>query len=185
MLFRSLPTIDMPSFLGQNFEAFLLKFKELATRIQGRYGIGLDYLMRTLDGQYNAVYFSREEKLRHCLRLSGAEIKADSISLHSLFVEHIGNDGPGSNIINRLKTSKNGYQCFKEFVKQYKNDAYLENKTSSANQATSNAVYKGERRNFTLDTYYEIMNKAFNDLEEAGPSHILTSQQKVTTLKMI
>ena len=64
----------------------------------------------------------------------------------------------------------------KEFVKYYKNDAYLDNKTSSANQATSNAVYKGERRNFTLDTYYEIMNKAFNDLEEAGPSYALNSQ---------
>ena len=33
----ALPTIDMPSFLGQNFEAFLLKFKELAIRTQGRY----------------------------------------------------------------------------------------------------------------------------------------------------
>ena len=28
----ALPTIVVPSFLGQNFEAFLLKFKELATR---------------------------------------------------------------------------------------------------------------------------------------------------------
>ena len=51
----ALPTIVMPSFLGPNFEAFLLKFRELATRTQGRYGIGLDYLMRTSDGQYNAV----------------------------------------------------------------------------------------------------------------------------------
>ena len=66
--------------------------------------------MRTLDGQYNAVYSSREEKLHHCICLSGVEFKADSISLYSLFVEHIGNEGPGSNIINRFKTSKNGYQ---------------------------------------------------------------------------
>ena len=149
----ALPTIVMPSILGPNFEAFLLKFRELATRMQGRYGIGLDYLMRTSDGQYNAVYSSRDEKLRHCARLIGPEFEADSILLYSLLVEHIGNEGPGSNIINRFKTTKNGYQCFKEFVKHYKNDAYLENKASSASQATWNAVYKGERRNFTLDTY--------------------------------
>ena len=139
----ALPTIDVPSFLGKNFEAFLLKFKELATRTQGRYGIGLDYLTRTSDGQYNAIYSSREEELRHCVCLSGPELKADSISLYSLFVEHIGNEGPGPNIINRFKTSKNGHQCFKEFVKHYKNDAYPKNKASSANQAISNTVYKG------------------------------------------
>ena len=51
------------------------------------------------------------------------------------------------------------------------------------NQIISNAIYKGERRNFTLDTYYDIMSKAFNDLEEAGPSYALNSQQKVTTFE--
>lgn len=47
----------------------------------------------------------------------------------------------------------------------------------------NNAVYKGDRQNFTLETYYSIMSKAFNDLEAAGPAHSLSEQQKITKFK--
>ena len=80
----ALPTIDVPSFIGQNFEAFSLKFKELVARMWSGYGIGLNYLMITSNDQYNGIYTSREKKLRQCVHLSGSEFKANSISLYSL-----------------------------------------------------------------------------------------------------
>ena len=101
-----LPPIDIPSFTGLTFKAFLLKSR-LASRTQGRYGIGLDYLMRMPNGPYNGIYPSREDKLRQCVCLTVANFTVDIISLQSLFVEHINNDGLGSNIINRLKNIKN------------------------------------------------------------------------------
>ena len=33
------------------------------------------------------------------------------------------------------------------------------------------AVYNGDCINFTLETYYTIMSKSFNDLSTAGSSH--------------
>ena len=37
----------------------------------------------------------------------------------------------------------------------------------------------GGRRNFTLETYYDIMSKNFNMLELAGTAHLSTEEQKI------
>ena len=56
----------------------------------------------------------------------------------------------------------------------------MENKATAATTAIANAVYKGDRQHFTLETYYSIMAKAFNDLAQSGPAHSLTEPQKIT-----
>ena len=38
----------------------------------------------------------------------------------------------------------------------------------------SDALYIGERRNFTIETYYVILTKALNDISDAGPIYYLT-----------
>jgi len=39
---------------------------------------------------------------------------------------------------------------------------------------------RGERRNFTIQTFYSIFSNAFNMLGEAGPAHALHKAQKIT-----
>ena len=45
------------------------------------------------------------------------------------------------------------------------------------------AIYRGDRRNFTLETYYTVMSKAFNDLAEAGAAHALNDIKKVSAFE--
>ena len=48
-----------------------------------------------------------------------------------------------------------------------------------ANKSLSELKYYGERRNFTLESYYDIISKNFNILESAGTIPLLTEEQKI------
>ena len=61
----------------------------------------------------------------------------------------------------------------------FHNEAYKQNLATSANKSLNEVKYFGERRTFTLETYYDIMLKSFNILELAGIAHLLTEEQKI------
>ena len=83
--------------------------------------------------------------------------------------------------IKQFKTSINGYRCYHVFEGHFKNDAYLENKATKADQAIQNSQYRRERKTFTMESYYTVMSNAFNhDLSQSDTVHALNKQQKVT-----
>lgn len=173
-------TMDIPQFKGNNFDEFMTAFKTLVSRHTGANELPLDYLMRdNVQGNYNAAYASREQKLKTCVTLNGDNFRSDSELLYSLYVEHIGTTGIGSSTVNKFKSSKNGYSCHRDFVQHYVNRSYQDNKAQTALQAMANAVYSGPKRNFTIETYYSIMTTAFNDLDTSGPAHVLNNEQKI------
>ena len=176
----TLPTMTVPKLTATNYETFNTAFTAVATRTMGTNGTTLDYLMRTDNGNYDSPWESRKSKLTMCTRLAGPNFRRDSEALYSLYLEHIGNEGHGSNIVKQFKTTKSGYNCYHAFEAHFKNDAYLENKATKADQAIQNAQYRGERKTFTLESYYDIMASAFNDLAQSGPAHRLNEQQKIT-----
>ena len=81
-----------------------------------------------------------------------APFNTDRESLYSLFVGHVGNEGVGSDIVNRYQQTKNGYACYHAFNAHFKNDSFLDNKATTATKAMNNALYKGDRQHFTLET---------------------------------
>ena len=172
----NLPPMEVPKFKGQNYDEFMTSFTTLVSRQTGVNDLPLDYLMRENEtGNYEAAYTSREAKLKHCVRLSGDNFRADSKALYSLYVQHIGTTGTGSSVINRFKDTNNGYQCHQEFKQHFANDTYKDNLATTANQNMANAVYNGPKRNFSIETYYTIMTTAFNDLATAGTAHALNN----------
>ena len=52
-----------------------------------------------------------------------------------------------------------------------------------ANKSLDDLKYHGEIRNFTLETYYDIISKSFNMLELAVTAHLLTEEQKIIKLE--
>ena len=94
-------------------------------------------------------------------------------------VEHIGTGGCGSNILIKHKLSKDGRKVYIELRSHFQNDSYKQNVTTTSNKSIGYASCCGERRTLTLDTYYTIMPKNFNLLEQAGVDHTLTEEQKV------
>ena len=54
----------------------------------------------------------------------------------------------------------------------------------AANQSLSKLVYKGEQKFFNIETYYSQMMKAFHDLQDAGPTHALNKNQKISKFEI-
>ena len=173
-------SMTIPKLTATNYDEFITAFTALASRTMSSCGATLDYLMRENDGNYDAVWVSRAERLKNCAKHNGPCYRKDRETLYTLFIEHIGTTGLGSDVVNRYKRSKDGRSCYRDLNNHFKNESYLNNIATTANAAMSRAVYRGDKQHFTLETYYSIMSKAFNDLALAGPAYALSEHQKVT-----
>ena len=172
--------VTVPKLTVTNYEDFVTSFESLTAQIVESCGATLNYLMRSTNGNYEAAWTSRAERLKNCVKLHGPHFIQDSEKLYSLLLTHVGTTGVGSDIINRHTNTKDGYTCFQEFNRHFRNESYLDNIATAATTSMNNAVYKGDRPNFTIETYYNIMSTAFNNLGRAGVAHNLTEQQKIT-----
>ena len=167
----------------RNYQEFETSFRALATRTIGTRGITLDYMMRESDGNYATVWISREEKLKNCATHNGPQFLSDSALLYNLYVEHIGSTGVGSDIIQRNKTRRNGHKCYLDLHSHFQSDAYLQNRANIARANIKKAAYGGNKKHFTIQNYYDIFSKAFNDMDYAGPVHSLNEVQKVNAFQ--
>ena len=98
--------------------------------------------------------------------------------------KRIGTDVCGSNVPMKHKRSKDGRKVYIELRSYFQNNSYKQNLAKTANKSIGEARYHGERRMFTLETYYIIMSKNFNLLEQAGVAHTLTEEQKVVKFEV-
>lgn len=176
----TLPDMKVPKLTSNNYDAFHTAFSTLVSRQKSVHGIPLSYLLRDApQSAYHNGFTSRAEKLAACLEFRGPKFTQDSQALYSLYVEHIGTIGMGSSTVNAHKRTRNGRQCYLDLNSHHRNTTYLDNLATSANATLSAATYHGQRRNFTLETYYNIMTTGFNDLSLAGAAHALNNAQKI------
>ena len=176
----TLPDMKVPKLTAQTFDDWNTSFSTVVGRQNSLAGISLNYLLREVEvGNYNANWPTREEKLKFCIKLHGSRYKSDTEALYSLLVEHIGTVGCGSNLIIKHKRFKEGRRCYLELKSHFHNQAYKQNLATTANKSLAELKYYGDRRNFTLETYYDIISKNFNMLDMAGTAHLLTEEQKI------
>ena len=177
---KSLPDMKVPKLTAQTFNDWNTSFTSVVGRQHNLAGIFLDYLLREEEiGNYETNWPTREDKLKFCTKLSGSRYESDTESLYSLLVEHIGTTSCGSNLVMKHKRFKDGRRCYMELKSHFHNEAYKQNLATVANKSLSEVKYYGEIRNFSLETYYNIMLKNFNMLELAGVTHLLTEEQKI------
>ena len=178
-----LPEIIVPKLTAMKYEIFNTVFTAVVARTIGMNAIPLDYVIRETIGNYGNAWPTRTDKLKNCILFNGASYLQDRETLYSLYVQYVGTEGVGSNIINKHVRSKDGRKCHQDFESHFHNESYLTNKASTATAILNSALYRGDRRNFTLETYYTVMSKAFNDLAESGPAHALNDVKKVSTFE--
>ena len=94
-------------------------------------------------------------------------------------MEHIGTVGCGSNLVIKHKPFKEGRRYYLELKSHFHNEVYKQNLATLANKSLSDLEYYGKRRNFTLETYYDIISKNFDMLELAGAAYLSTDEQKI------
>ena len=102
-----------------------------------------------------------------------------------LYSQYIGTEGVGSNIINTLHSTNNGRKCHQDFELHFWNDYYFTNKETAVTSTMNSEVYNGDCRNFTLETYYTITLKAFNDLAAAGSTHALIHTKEMNAFEQV
>ena len=62
--------MEVPKLTNNNFDEFNTAFTAVVSCQTSRAGIALDYQLRINEvGNYDAVYSSREDKLKSCMRL--------------------------------------------------------------------------------------------------------------------
>ena len=176
----SIPDMKVPKLTAKTFDDWNTSFTSVVGRLHNLAGISLDYLLGEDEiGNYEAKWPTCEEKLSFCIKLNGSYYKSNTESLYSLLVEHIGTTGCGSNLVIKHKRFKDSRRCYRELKSHFHNEAYKQNLATPANNSPSEVKYYGERRNFLLETYYDIMSKNFNMLELAVTAHLLTEEQKI------
>ena len=119
------------------------------------------------------------DKLRNCLFLAGNNLKHDSALLYQLYIQNIGTEGHGSNIVKNYSCTKNAYKLHRYFCGYCKNKAYLSNKATEADHNLKAFSYRGVRTRFIIEEYYKRLTEAFTDLAHAEASHDLNKHQKV------
>ena len=175
----TLPDMKVPKLTPHTFDDWNKSFTTVVWRQNSLAGISLDYRLRELEvGNYGAKWPTCEEKLKFGIKLHGSRYKTDKESLYSLLVEHIGRVSCGSNVVIKHKRFKEGRRYYLELKSHFHNEECKQNLATLANKSLSYLKYYGERRNFTLETYYNIISKNFNMLELAGTAHLLTEEQK-------
>ena len=117
--------------------------------------------------------------MKICAAFQGQIFKEDSGALYDLLVQHVGATGTGFNIISRHKYSKNRRKCYLELKGYFKTASYEETKPCSTEKKIRHARYFGERRNFTIESYYDVFAKAFYGLDDTGGVYKLSEKQKI------
>lgn len=102
--------------------------------------------------------------MKACIQFQGTIFKEYYEAVYYLLVQHIGITRTDSNIARKYQVIKYGRKCYIDIKSHFQNASYKENLASGAKNKIRDAKYFGERRNFTLDTYYTIITGALNDL---------------------
>ena len=173
------PDMKLPTLTGTNFEEFDLYCTAAVSILNASIGIPVDYLLR-LDpvGNYDAAQNSCEEKLSFCANLQGKSSNYDSETLYNLLVQYFGTSVTGRNTVSRHTRFNNGRKCYLKLKGHFKTEAYEETKAAKSNAILQSAYYDGNRK-FTLEHYYNLVSKAFFQLQEAGPIYTLKEYQKI------
>ena len=111
--------------------------------------------------------------------MASNQLKHDSSLLYQLYIQYIGTEGHGFNIVNKYSLTKNIYKFHRYFCVNYKKKYYLANKATEAEKNIKTLAYRGERTIFNIEEYYKIITEAFTYLEHYGPYHELNEHQKV------
>ena len=83
----SLPDIDVPKLVKNNWKNFNQTFIETMSRVRGMNTIPISYVVRSTQiGDYNGTYDSTEEQLLKCINLRGSNFNSDkqSVSIASI-----------------------------------------------------------------------------------------------------
>ena len=174
----SLPNIDVPKLVKNNWKTFNQTFIETMSRVRGMNSIPISYVVRSTQvGDYNGAYESTEEQLLSCINLRGSNFNSDKQSVYSLLVQYT-KGSEAETIVEKYAASRDGRRAFHAVKAHMESTAYMNNLRTEAMAKIQAAHYKGEMKEFGIAKYYTIHSNAHNDLDMSGET--LSDRMKVT-----
>lgn len=166
----ALPDIVVPKLEKQNWRSFRDAFTELLSRKIGSNGIPLSYIIRDMDdnSDYNSEEFETiNDKLVHCINLTGAKFTQDNKDVYSLLNTYL-KESQGESIVKKLSRTRHGRNCWKALKVHFESESYKSSMKAIAIANIRASEYTGPKKNFNLGSLYLIHTQSHNMLEEAG-----------------
>lgn len=164
--------------LPEKFTSFGPKWREFSEGLKGHCGsvrgcmnIPLAYLLREVDPptpeMLAAVYDTTDERLMALVRLAGPEYQQDNKRLWELMCPLIRGTAAWEYVKNFERTS-DGRRAFRVLQLRGEGEAAIDARRTKAEATLAKAQYTGKSKRFTLQSYINLLQGAFNDLEECG-----------------
>ena len=178
---QKLPEINMPKLNRENWKEWKTSFFEQLYRTRGKNSIPLTYIIRDdAVGDYNGVHSSTEEQLVKCISLTGPNAAGDKDTVYSLLHQHL-RETESKATIEAYERSRDGRSAYIALKNELETGSYASNLRTEATAMMANAVYKGELKNFTMQTYHGMHVKAHNMLVDGEAP--MDEKMKITNFK--
>jgi hypothetical protein len=167
---------------GTKWRIFSEGFQGHCSVLRGCMNIPLSYVLREhgeVDPELlEADFDSSDERLMNLVVLSGDEYRQDNIRVWDL-LRPLVYGTPAWDYVKSYDAPKNGRTAFQVLQKRGEGEAAQDARRTEAEAKIANAQYTGKSRAFTLQSYINLLQGAFTELEECGEEYALTERQKV------
>ena len=168
---------------GPKWRAFAEGFKGHCAVIRGCMGIPLLYVLRDHEAvtpeMEEEEYDSSDKRLMNLVVLQGREYRMDNIRVWEL-LRPLVHETPAWNYIKQYDTNQNGRMAFLVLQTRGEGEAAVDARRTAAEEIIQKAKYDGKSRRFTLQTYINLLQGAFAELETCGPEYAYSEKQKVS-----
>jgi len=168
---------------GPKWRAFAEGFKGHCAVVRGCMNIPLAYVLRDhtiVTPEMEAMEFdSTDKRLMTLVVLEGKDYKLDNIRVWEL-LRPLVHETPAWNYIKQYNGTQNGRMAFLVLQTRGEGDAAVDARRTAAEEAIQKAKYDGKSKRFTLQSYINLLQGAFAELETCGPEYAYSEKQKVS-----
>lgn len=168
---------------GTKWRAFSEGFKGHCAVVRGCMNIPLSYVYRDhvvpTQEMVDAEYATSDERLMALVRLTGNTYREDNHRVWDILRPLVYGTAAWD-YVKTYDTTKNGRTAFRVLEARGEGDAAVDARRTKAEEIIRKSQYTGKSRRFTLQSYINLLQGAFTDMEECGEAY--SERKKVDTL---
>lgn len=178
------PLPDKFTSFGKHWRIFSEGFKGHCTVVRGTMTIPLLYVLRDHDvvtpAQRDAEYPTSDLRLMSLVQLDGREFRKDNTLVWQL-LRPLVLETPAWNYVKQYDVTQNGRMAFLTLQTRGEGEAAVDARRAAAEEVILKAQYTGKSKRFTLQSYINLLQGAFTELETCGDGeYALSEKQKVS-----
>jgi len=180
--------LDSPP-LPEKFSTFGTKWRLFKEAIHGHLAVKrgcidvpLIYVLRdhqvVTDAMRDADYGDSDEYLINVVSLTTDAFKQDNARVWEI-VRPLLYGTPAWDYVKTYDRTKNGRMALRVLERRGEGEAALDARRTKAETTLRKAQYTGKSKRFTLQSYINLLQGAFSELEECDPDYPLSERRKV------